>query len=179
MKKLNKCFQTPYLLILLTILLSTTMNAEVFSLPQIAGTDDESGAWYMVAQFANGDEEIIPMIEVGSLVAIDDAYDFSVLDAFGSVMYEGVIKVFFKTAAELNPTAIRSITSSQNILGRAVDGKLTLIGVSDEITIFDSVGKKQFSTAATGGETIINIAHLPAGVYIVKCGKQSFKFTKK
>ena len=29
------------------------------------------------------------------------------------------------------------------------------------------------------GETIINVSALVSGVYIVKCGKQSFKFKKK
>ena len=119
------------------------------------------------------------MIEVGSLVAIDDAYDFSVLDAFGSVLCEGVMKVLFKTAADLDPSAIRPVTVTQNMLGRAIDGKLTLIGVSGEVTVFDSAGKKQLSTTANGGETVVGIAHLPVGIYMVKCGRQSFKFTKK
>ena len=117
------------------------------------------------------------MSSVGSLVAVDDAYDFTVLDGDGYVVAENVMKAAFKYVGELD--AIRTVEHNGNLLGRAADGRLTLIGVSGEVTVFDSAGKKQLSITAKGGETVVSIAHLPAGVYAVKCGRQSFKFTKK
>ena len=169
--------------LLLSILLPAVTLANSRTLYPQSVPDDEplnlTETWYIVAHFADGSEEIIPMSTVGSLVAVDDAYDFTVLDSDGYVVRENVMKVVFKTAGELDPTAIRTVKQTNNLLGRAVDGKLTLIGVSGEVNVFDSAGKKQLTIVARGGETVVSIAHLPAGVYMVKCGSQSFKFTKK
>ena len=151
-------------------------------LPNVAkaiAPDEFTDSWYMIAQLADGQEEKIPMSTVGSLVAVDNAFDFSVLDTNGYVLYDGVMKVQFKSRAELDPTAIRPVVGSQKMLGRSVDDRLTLIGVSGEVAVFDSAGKRQLTTTAKGGETVVSIAHLPAGVYMVKCGRQSFKFTRK
>lgn len=165
---LGKSLRLPLLALLLSVLL-----------PFSAVADELTEPWYMIAQLADGQEEKIPMSTVGSLVAVDNAFDFSVLDTNGYVLYDGVMKVQFKSRAELDPTAIRPVVGSQNMLGRAVDDRLTLIGVSGEVAVFDSAGKRQLTTTAKGGETVVSIAHLPAGVYMVKCGRQSFKFTKK
>ena len=148
-----------------------------FVLPFTAAADELTEPWYMVAQLQDGTEELIPMSTVGSLVAVDDAYDFSVLDTDGYVILNNVMKVTFKSTVD--PSAIRTIHQTENLLARAVDGKLTLIGVSGEVSIYDASGKLRQTTTASGGETVISIAHLPSGIYAVKCGKQTFKFNKK
>ena len=48
------------MLLLLAALLPTTMKAAIDSLPQMAVPDEESDSWYMVAQLADGEEELIP-----------------------------------------------------------------------------------------------------------------------
>ena len=171
MRKTNTRFLSSILALLLMTLLPNVAKA--------IAPDEFTDSWYMIAQLADGQEEKIPMSTVGSLVAVDNAFDFSVLDTNGYVLYDGVMKVQFKSRAELDTTAIRPVVGSQNMLGRAVDDRLTLIGVSGEVAVFDSAGKRQLATTAKGGETVVSIAHLPAGVYMVKCGRQSFKFTKK
>ena len=148
-----------------------------FVLPFTAAADELTEPWYMVAQLQDGTEELIPMSTVGSLVAVDDAYDFSVLDTDGYVILNNVMKVTFKSTVD--PSAIRTIHQTENLLARAVDGKLTLIGVSGEVSIYDASGKLRQTTTASGGETVISIGHLPSGIYAVKCGKQTFKFNKK
>ena len=169
--------------LLLSILLPAVTQATSKTLYLQAVPDDEplnlTETWYIVAHFADGSEEIIPMSTVGSLVAVDDAYDFTVLDADGYVVRENVMKVVFKTAGELDPTAIRNISVSRDMLGGVVSDRLTLIGVSGKVSVFDASGKEQLSTVARGGETVVSIAQLPSGVYMVKCGKQTFKFMKK
>ena len=92
--------------------------------------DKPTETWYMVAQLADNTEKIIPMSTVGSLVAADNAYDFTVLDVNGNITSENVIKVVFKTATELDPNTIRNISVLHDILSDAVSDRLTLIGVS-------------------------------------------------
>ncbi len=181
MKKLKSCRKHPVLVLLLALLLPAVTLARTMNYSQ--PDNDEplnlTEAWYMVAHLADGTEELLPMSTVGSLVAVDDAFDFTVLDGDGYVVMENVLKAVFKSAGELDPTAIRTVQQTRNMLGRSADGRLTLIGVSGEVNIFDANGKQQMSTVATGGETVISIGHLPAGVYAVKCGKQTFKFVKR
>ena len=83
------------------------------------------------------------------------------------------------TFEQRNPTGIRPMVKENNSIGQVVKDKLTLIGVTGEIFVFDVKGVQQLKVEATGGETTVNIAHLPAGVYVVKTGKQNFKFIKK
>ena len=148
-----------------------------FVLPFSAVADELTEPWYLVAQLSDGTEELVPMSTVGSLVAADDAYDFTVLDTNGYILLDKVMKVTFQSTVD--PTAIRTVRQTENLLARAVNDKLTLIGVSGEVSIFDANGKLRLTTAAIGGETVISIAHLPSGIYAVKCGKQTFKFNKK
>lgn len=179
MKKLKSCRKHPVLVLLLALLLPAVTQARTMTYSQ--PDNDEplylADGWYMEAHLSDGTQEYIPMSSVGSLVAVDDAYDFTVLDGDGYVVAENVMKAAFKYVGELD--AIRTVKHNGNLLGRAADGRLTLIGVSGEVTVYDSAGKKQLSTTAKGGETVVSIVHLPAGVYMVKCGKQTFKFTKK
>ena len=132
--------------------------------------------WVMVFQDADGESQEIPMSEVGSLVAVDNAYDFSILSANGNVLAEGILKVSFEQKGSVG---IRKIKSDRNLLGKVVSDKITLIGVAGEIGVFDVAGIQQAKVTATGGETVINLANLPSGVYVVRAGKQTFKFIKK
>jgi hypothetical protein len=174
---LGKTLQLPLFVLLLFVLLPGVAKATAVNQPP----DDEllylTDGWYMEAHLSDGTVEYIHMSCVGSLVAVDDAYDFTVLDGDGYVVVENVMKAVFKYVGELD--AIRTVEHNRNLLGRAADGRLTLIGVSGKVNIFDAGGKQLMSTTAKGGETVVSIAHLPAGVYAVKCGKQTFKFTKK
>lgn len=131
--------------------------------------------WLMVYQSAEGKVQELLMSDVGSLVAVDDAYDFTILSTTGSVLAEGVLKVSFEYSAA---TSISPSTKSDDMIARAASDKLTLIGVSGEVCVYDTAGVLKKQVNATGGETIINIAQLPAGVYIVKNGNQTFKFMK-
>ena len=53
------------------------------------------------------------MSTVGSLVAVDDAYDFSVLDTDGHVILNNVMKVTFKSTVD--PSAIRTIHQTATV----------------------------------------------------------------
>lgn len=141
------------------------------SLPMMADDD-----WMIVFQNAYGEEQQISMTEVGSLVAIDDAYDFSILSTSGGVLAEGVLKVSFQQGSA---TGIKPITQFGNMISRIASDKITIIGVKGKVTIYNTAGSLQSQVTANGDETVINISHLPSGVYIVKTDSQSFKFMKR
>ena len=143
------------------------------------GNPDENKTWYLVALFAEKENRIFNMSMVGGLVAVDDAYDFSILDTEGYILAEGVKKALFKSADEIDPTNIKPAEQARNLLARSANGKLTLIGVSGVVNVYDISGQRLLTTTANGGETIVNISHIPAGIYVVKCDKFTFKFTKK
>ncbi|MBO4827629.1 MAG: T9SS type A sorting domain-containing protein [Prevotella sp.] len=179
MRKLKTCTKSFVTALLLAFLLPAVTQATSKTLNPPAVQSGQTNPWYLVAELADGNEIAIPMSTVGSLVAVDDAYEFTVLNGNGSVIQENVMKVVFKTASELDPSAIRDISVLRNMLGYVVSDRLTLIGVSGEVSVFDASGKEQLSTVARGGETIVSVAHLPSGVYMLKCDKQTFKFMKK
>ena len=133
-------------------------------------------SWVIVFQNNYGETIEIPMSEVGSLVSVDDAYDFSILSVNGTVLAEGVLKVSFK---QKGATAINHVPSENNIIGRVATDKLTLIGVAGEVCVYSAAGILQTKVYAVGNETVINIGHFSSGVYLVKVGKQVFKFVKK
>ncbi len=149
-------------------LLTVMLN---LSLPILA--DD---GWVLVFQNAYGEEQQISMANVGSFVAVDDAYDFTILSTSGEVLAEGILKASFQSDGTDN---IKPVRPSGNIIARAASDKLTMIGVKGEVTVYNSAGIVQNRITATGGETVVSIGHLPSGIYIVKTSTQSFKFIKK
>lgn len=150
--------------LLVTMVLSTPLKAQNYQ------------GWVMVFQNAEGESMELPMNEIGSLVAVDDAYDFSILSTTGSVLAEGVMKVSFE---QKGTSDIISVKDSGNLIARTVSDKLTLIGVQGEVSVYDAGGKLQLQVIAKGGETVVGTSSLPNGVYVVKVGKQTFKFMKK
>lgn len=137
------------------------------------GSDDESG-WQLVTDSG----EKFPMSRVGMLVAVDESAYFSVLDTNGNVLADEVLRVHFVNS---DPISVENITTekTQNILKRYVDNELTLVGANGTVNVYSVDGVKVATTYAAGQETIINVSSLPSGIYIVKCGNQSFKFNKK
>ena len=57
--------------------------AVVLLSPSVAMADN---GWKLVFQNAEGETVKYPMSEVGSLVAVDEAYDFTILSINGSVL---------------------------------------------------------------------------------------------
>ncbi len=131
--------------------------------------------WKLAAITTDGDTIEIAMEEVGSLVAVDDGYIFSVHNKSGNIIKENVIKIFFIGG---NTTDIQKIEHTGNIISKKVSNKLVLMLVKGVVSIFNSSGVLQIQTTAQGSETTIDVSNLPPGLYIVKAGKQVFKFTK-
>lgn len=130
--------------------------------------------WHLVTD----NDEQFPMSRVGMLVAVDESAYFSVLDINGNVLADEVLRVHF---VKSDPVSVENLTTEKplNILKRYVNNELTLVGAKGTINIYSADGVNVATRYATGQETIINVSSLPAGVYIVRCGNQSFKFNKK
>lgn len=138
-------------------------------------TFDEDHNWYLVTD----NNEFFEMSRVGMLVATDEEAFFSVLDKNGQILAEEVLQVRFVTG---DPTFIKEIKiegQSNNMLKRLVNNRLTLVGAKGAIDIYSTSGIKVATTMATSEETTIDVSSFSSGVYVVKCGKQSFKFNKK
>ena len=104
----------------------------------------------------------------------------------GVVAFTDIPKTFFMLDEELQKqfeirVTLENITTekTQNILKRYVNNELTLVGANGTVNVYSVDGVKVATTYAAGQETIINVSSLPSGIYIVKCGNQSFKFNKK
>lgn len=134
---------------------------------------DES-EWYLITD----NNEQFKMSTVGMLVAADDSPYFSVLDLQGNVLAEDVLRVRF---LKIDPASVKNIMVDelQNMLKRYVNNQLTLVGARGTVNVYSISGMKVASTHAMGQETIIDVSALPAGTYLIKSGKQSFKFNKK
>ena len=130
--------------------------------------------WYMKTD----SNKLFPMSKVGMLVAADDSPYFSVLDISGNVLAEDVLRVHF---LQLDPSSVEDIIVDEprNMLKSYVNNQLTLIGASGMVTVYSLAGMEVASTLANGRETVVDLSALPAGTYVLKCGKQSFKFNKK
>ena len=61
-----------------------------------------------------------------------------------------------------------------------VSSQLLLTGAKGRVSIYSANGTQVLSVQANeDGETVLNVQALPTGVYMVKCGKATFKFMKK
>ena len=130
--------------------------------------------WYLITD----NNEQFKMSTVSMLVAADDSQYFSVLDLNGNVLAEDVLRVHF---LKIDPSSVEYIMvdEPQNMLKRYVNNQLTLVGARGTVNIYSVSGVMVASTHAMGQETIIDVSALPAGTYILQCGKLSFKFNKK
>ncbi len=128
--------------------------------------------WYLVTNRG----QMIEMSRVFMLVATDTEDTFSILDSQGNILANGVSEITFENS---DPTGIKASPVKGNILESVVDNVLTLIGFEGNVEVFSVDGVKMLTVKATQRETHINVAHFMSGVYIVKCGKQTFKFNKK
>jgi len=132
----------------------------------------DEAVWHMLTD----EGYYIAMSKVSMLVTIDDENAFSVLDNEGQVLAKGVRSVTFKQIDEA--AAIKTPQANGNDLG-LVGNELCLFGIQAPVAIFNTKGIRMMEVPTNGNETRINVANLARGVYIAKCGKQTFKFSKK
>ena len=136
----------------------------------VSFADDKQ--WFLVTD----KEEVIEMSRVCSLVATDTEETFSILDSNGHILAKDVVRATFLL---LETTNVENISAQDDMLESYVDNILTMFGVEGNIDIFSVNGSKMLSVKAIKNQTKINVSHLAPGIYLVKCGTQSFKFKKK
>lgn len=116
---------------------------------------------------------------VGSFVMADNVETFDVLKADGGVLVGGVKKVTFEQTGTDNAVKPRELTGSASLLSHAVNNQLTLVGAQYEADVYSAAGILVASGKPAGGTVVINVSNLPSGTYLVRSGKQTFKFIKK
>ena len=124
----------------------------------------EEKLWYAVTDTGKS----VEMSKVDMLVATDDNYTFAIVSADGTVLIDDV--AYIQLVQSDNMRLIHGVVSSQ----------LVLTGAKGRVSIYSANGTQVLSVQASeDGETSLNVRGLPHGVYVVKCGKASFKFIKK
>ena len=88
----------------------------------ILGKFEPEGEWYMVAKTSDSDGELVPVKEVGSLVAADDALDFTILGINGNVILEKVLRVDFKPERDFNSSERLSVKKPVSKIPAKVKG---------------------------------------------------------
>jgi hypothetical protein len=81
----------------------------------ILGKFNPDGEWYMVARMSDGETRLVPVKEVSSLVAVDDALDFSILGPNSTIIMENVQRVDFKSEREINSSEELSALKSKGM----------------------------------------------------------------
>ena len=146
------------------------------------------GMWLLGAQTAKAEDNKwllvtndgtkLEMEGVGSFVLTDDAETFDVLSNSGTVLAAKVRKVTFE---QQDATAIKpqDAQGKTQLLSHAVDRQLTILGSQSEAVVYSAAGIVVAKAMPQNGQTIINVSSLPQGTYVVRAGKQTFKFIKK
>lgn len=136
---------------------------------------EKDSLWFLVTNNFTA----FPMSQVGMLVAIDESKKFSVLDINGDILADDVLEVKFIQGEDAVTGIAYMEEKDSNILKDFVNNHLTLFGAKGMVELHTISGMKVKSIHSTGEETTVDVSDLQAGVYVVKCGKQSFKFHKK
>ena len=124
------------------------------------------------------DEREQPMQNVAMLANVDSQGKFEVVLHAGNNL-TGVEYVTFRVG---EGNAIRSTRTDRVLtLLTPVHFELKLSGCDGaaQAVVYDLNGREQARATVVNGATTISVAHIPAGVYIVKVGNKSLKFTKE
>ena len=124
------------------------------------------------------DEREQPMQNVAMLANVDSQGKFEVVLHAGNNL-TGVEYVTFRVG---EGNAIRSTRTDRVLtLLTPVHFELKLSGCdgATEAVVYDLNGRQQAKATVSNGATTISVAHMPAGIYIVKVGNKSLKFTKE
>lgn len=137
----------------------------------------QNKTWVMVD--ADNSATCIPIDRISYLITADMSADFSAVCLDGTA-YCGIRTAAFK---QIDPAAIAAMNRSDEVpvLTQPVHEQLVLTGCAEgtPVTLFTLDGKTAARTTAQADDTVIPVSPLPAGVYILKAGKTSIKFTKK
>jgi hypothetical protein len=135
----------------------------------------EGDKWLLVTN----DGTKLEMEGVGSFVLTDDAETFDVLSNSGTILAAKVKKVTFEFQQGANAIKTQDEQGGTQLLSHAVERQLTILGSQGEATVYSAAGVAVAKGVAQNGQTVINVSSLPQGTYMVRVGKQTFKFIKK
>lgn len=131
--------------------------------------------WTIVDQGGNA----FALDSVTCLLASDTEDAFTIVLSNGSLQ-PGVTAATFVKQDLTGIQAVQSATQSPTLAIEA-HSRLVLTGCAEgtPLRLHAIDGKLLRTATATGSATTVDVASLPAGVYIIKVGKASIKFSKK
>lgn len=144
----------------------------LFLFPAVAMAEQQ---WTIVTQ----DGAAFALDSVTCLLASDTEDAFTIVLGNGSLQ-PGVTEATFKKQ-DLASIASPSLSADTPSLAIEARSRLTLTGCAEgtPIRVYSADGKLQRSATATGQTATLDVAALPGGVYVVRIGEVSIKFSKK
>lgn len=112
------------------------------------------------------------------LVATDASTTFALVAGDGTVLAEGVGSIRFE---QRDPTGVSPLAADGHdvrLLGGVVSSQLVLTGAKGNVSVYAADGALLLTIQAADVETRLDVHTLPQGIYVVKCGRAAFKFTK-
>ena len=120
------------------------------------------------------------MHDVGCIVCADTDDTFCVIGNEGTILADRVKRASF-SAPGTEVVGIISVDAATEpqLISYVVEEQLTLMGVKSPVTVYSMNGTAVANGKNENGSVVVNVSHLPQGIYIVRAGKQGFKFFKK
>lgn len=131
--------------------------------------------WHVVTN----EKEYIPISDLAYMLFSDNNETFSIVRNDNSTI-DGLTSISFASV----PLSVKSVSSEKISLAlypNPVTSQLILKGLNDKthISVLDINGRVVIDTTIDSTNTRIDVAHLPAGMYILKAKETSVKFIKK
>lgn len=141
-----------------------------------AQSEKTSDDWLMVTDTGI----LIEMNMVGCIVSADTNDTFCVIGNNGSLLADRVKKATFAAPGTM-VVGIKAIDNAiePQMISYVVADRLTVMNAKAGSTVYSIDGKAVARADAKDGTAVFNVSNLPQGIYIVRTGKQSFKFFKK
>lgn len=136
----------------------------------------QSDDWVMVTDALI----VVEMHDVGCIVCADTDDTFCVIGNEGTILADRVKRASFSApGTEVVGIISVDVATEPQLISYVVEEQLTLMGVKSPVTVYSMNGTAVANGKNENGSVVVNVSHLPQGIYIVRAGKQGFKFFKK
>ena len=132
--------------------------------------------WYVVTD----NNQSVAVNDVLYMLFVDDSKEFTIMNNDGSTIV-GVKEVSFTDNKPVGVEVLKSEDFDVTIFPNPVVSVLKLTGLRENATakIYSLGGALVVEKVLSAENTDIDVAHLPAGMYVLTVNKTSVKFVKK
>lgn len=132
--------------------------------------------WYVVTD----NNQSVAVNDVLYMLFVDDSKEFTIVNNDGSTI-AGVKEVSFTDSKPVGVEELKSEAFDVAVFPNPVVSVLKLNGLRDNATakVYSLSGALVIEKELTAENADIDVAHLPAGIYVLTVNKTSVKFVKK